>query len=110
MHSGRTRQLPAVLLGAAAVTGLWTTATWSASASPSPRPTRPIPAEKELEAAAAKAREGKVDEAFGIIKEKAAKHPEWPPARLILARLLFNANQAAPGRRAPRAGRGRSAR
>ena len=68
--------------------------------SPQPAANAAAPAEKELEAAAAKAREGKIDEALGIIKEKAAKHPEWPPPRLILARLLFNANQAAPARHA----------
>ena len=43
---------------------------------------------------------GRIDEALGIIKEKAARHPEWPPPRLILARLLFNANQAAAARQA----------
>ena len=56
--------------------------------------------EKELEPAASKIREGKFDEALGLIKEKAAKHPEWSPAQLILARLLFNANQGVAGRRA----------
>ena len=99
MHSCLSRQLPAVLLGAAAVTGLSTTATWS-QAIAQPAANAATSAEKELEAAATKVREGKIDEALGIIKEKAAKHPEWPPPRLILARLLFNANQAAPARRA----------
>ena len=41
-------------------------------------------ADKELEPAVAKAREGRVDEALGLIKEKAAKHPEWPPEQVIL--------------------------
>jgi Tfp pilus assembly protein PilF len=104
MHSCLTRQFAALLLGVAIVTGSWATATMSDAAA-QPPPAQPAAsaaalAEKELEFAAAKAREGKIEEAFGIIKEKAAKHPEWPPARLILARLLFNANQAAPGRHA----------
>ncbi len=103
MHSCLTRQLSAVLLGAAIVMGSWATATRSlAAAQPPAQPAAnaAAPAEKELELAAAKAREGKIDEAFGIIKENAAKHPEWPPVRLILARLLFSANQAAPARHA----------
>ena len=109
MHSGLTRQFSAVLLGAAAVMGLSTTATWSQAVA-QPAANAAIAAEKELEVAAAKAREGKIDEAFGIIKEKAAKHPEWPPARLILARLLFNGQSSRAGPPCARAGRGRSSR
>jgi superkiller protein 3 len=55
---------------------------------------------KELEAAVLKIREGRVDEALGLIRAQAAQHPDWAPAQLILARLLFGANQAGPGRRA----------
>jgi tetratricopeptide (TPR) repeat protein len=55
--------------------------------------------DKELEPVAQRIREGRLDEALGLIKEKAAQHPEWPPAHLILARLLFGANQPAAGRR-----------
>ena len=99
MHSGRLRQLSAVLLGAAAVTGFSTTAAWSQAVVP-PAANAAASAEKELEAATAKIREGKIDEAWGIIKEKAARHPEWPSPRLILARVLFNVNQAAAGRQA----------
>jgi Flp pilus assembly protein TadD len=103
MHSCLTRQLPAVLLGMVIVIGSWAAATRSGGAAQppaQPAANAASSAEKELEVAAARAREGKIDEAFGIIKEKAAKHPEWPPVRLILARLLFGANQAAPARRA----------
>lgn len=46
-----------------------------------------------------KVREGKVDEALGLIEEQARKHPEWPPPHLILARLLFAVDQAVPARR-----------
>jgi predicted Zn-dependent protease len=43
---------------------------------------------------------GKVEEALAAIRQGAAKHPEWPPARLILARLHFSLNQPGPGRQA----------
>ena len=100
MHSGPTRQLRAFLLGAAVVTGLWTTATWSqGAAQPSGQGGR-FRETRSSRPAATKAREGRIDEALGLIKEKAAKHPEWPPSQLILARLLFRANQVVPGRRA----------
>jgi Tfp pilus assembly protein PilF len=93
----RRRLLP-VLLGAVAVVCLWTNATWSqAGGQPVDNTASP---EKELEAAAAKVREGKTVDALNIIKEKAAKHPEWPSPRLILVRLMFNANQGAGGRQA----------
>jgi Flp pilus assembly protein TadD len=103
MHSRVSRRLPAVLLGLLIVIGSWATATSHVDAAQpagQPAPATAAGAEKELEVAAAKAREGKIDEAFSIIKEKAAKHPEWPPVRLILARLLFNANQGAQARHA----------
>ena len=35
-----------------------------------------------------------------MIREAAAKHPEWPPLKLILARMHFTANQGPQGRRA----------
>ncbi len=56
--------------------------------------------DKELEAALASIRAGKIDEAYAMIQEEAAKHPEWAPPRLILARLLFGTDHAALGRRA----------
>jgi len=99
MHSGRTRKVGAIWLGAAIVAGLWTTATRSQDAGQSAAKAADS-GDKELESAASKARAGRVDEALSLIKEKAAKHPEWPPAQLILARLLFRSNQAAPARRA----------
>jgi Tfp pilus assembly protein PilF len=103
MHSCLGRRLAPVLLGMTIIVASWAAATRSdAAAQPPAQPAANAApsADKELEVAAVKAREGKIDEAYGVIKEKAAKHPEWPPARLILARLLFNANQAAPGRHA----------
>ena len=45
-------------------------------------------------------REGRQDEALALIREQAAKHPEWPPPPLILARMLLRDGQALPGRRA----------
>jgi len=56
--------------------------------------------DKELEGAFAKIREGKIDEAFELIKQEAPNHPDWAPPRMILARLLFGADQAALARRA----------
>jgi Flp pilus assembly protein TadD len=64
-------------------------------------PARPGSAgDKDLETATARAREGKFDEALTLIKEQAAKHPDWPPAQLILARMLYALNQPAAARRA----------
>ena len=53
----------------------------------------------DLKPALLKVREGKADEALALIEEQARKHPEWPPPHLILARLLFAADQAVPARR-----------
>jgi Tfp pilus assembly protein PilF len=119
MDSRRTRQLQAAWLFTVFSAGLWTTTGRSQDAAkpaakndvagPAPKAQDDTTqaaakaadsADKELEAAAAKAREGRVDEAFGLIKEKAAKHPEWPPARLILAQLLWRANLGPQTRRA----------
>jgi len=58
------------------------------------------PPEKLLEAAIQKIREGRNDDALKLIREQAAKHADWPPAPLILGRLLLAAGQAAPARRA----------
>lgn len=54
--------------------------------------------EKELDAAVQKIREGRNDEALAMIREKAAKHADWPPAPLIMAQILFRFGQAVPGR------------
>ena len=51
-------------------------------------------------AAKAKIGEGRIDDALALISEKAAKHPEWPPPHLIMARLLFAANHTPQARRA----------
>jgi tetratricopeptide (TPR) repeat protein len=99
MYSGRTKTLRAILLIAAVSAVLWTTATWSQDAL-KPVVKEAESSDKELEPAVAKAREGRVDEALGVIKEKAAKHPEWPPDQVILARVLFSVNQVVAGRRA----------
>ncbi len=54
--------------------------------------------DKELDAAVQKIREGRNDEALALIREKAAKHPEWSPAPLILARILLRFGQTVPAR------------
>jgi tetratricopeptide (TPR) repeat protein len=54
--------------------------------------------EKELEAAIQKIREGRNDEALALIREKAAKHPDWKPAQVILAQILLRIGQVIPGR------------
>jgi Tfp pilus assembly protein PilF len=101
MHSGRTRPFLAVVMGAVAATGCWAPATSANDDVPGkPAPNQANAADQELEEITAKVRAGKIDEALGSLREKAAKHPEWSPAQLILARLLFVANQAVPGRRA----------
>src|SRR5688500_8262896 len=43
-------------------------------------------------------RDGKIDEALKQLHEAVKKHPQLPPAELMLARLHFNAGQAGPGR------------
>jgi tetratricopeptide (TPR) repeat protein len=64
-------------------------------------PGAPTPSpDKDLEAAARKVREGRHDEALGLIREQAPRHPDWPPPPLMLARLLFAAGQGVPARRA----------
>jgi Tfp pilus assembly protein PilF len=98
MHSSLSDRLAAVSRGVAVVLGLSASVLSPAAAQP---PANAPPAvEKELDGAVTKVREGKVDDALKLIKEAATKHPEWPPAHLILARLLFNANQPVPGRQA----------
>ena len=55
--------------------------------------------EKELDAALRKLSEGRPDEALALIRERAAKHPEWPPPLLILARMMLDGGMAVPARR-----------
>ena len=57
-------------------------------------------ADKDLAPAVQKLRQGRNDEALGLLREMVAKHPDWPPAPLIMARLLIVSGQAASGRRA----------
>jgi Tfp pilus assembly protein PilF len=101
MRSSPTRAFGAIVIGVGFVTGCWALATSANDDVPGqPAAKQANAADKELEEIANKVRGGRIDEALGLIKEKAAKHPEWSPAQLILARLLFGANQAVPGRRA----------
>ncbi|HZW31879.1 MAG TPA: tetratricopeptide repeat protein, partial [Isosphaeraceae bacterium] len=103
MHSRPTCQGWASRFGMAAIIGFSAAAAWEGPVTlgQAPgKPAEPIPRGKELEAAAQKVREGRNDEALGLIKAQAAQHLDWPPPQLILARLLFDANQAVPGRRA----------
>ena len=98
MQFGPIRHRWVILLATIAVY-LWTTTTWSqATLTPAGRAAES--GDKELESALTKAREGRVDEALGLIKQKAVKHPEWPPPQVILARILFSINQGAAARRA----------
>jgi Flp pilus assembly protein TadD len=101
MHRARSRRLRGILLAPVAIVGFWSFASWAAGAAKQEPAAKAASADdKELEPATAKAREGKVDEALALIKERAAKHPEWPPAHLILARMLYGVNQPVAGRRA----------
>src|SRR4051794_22614384 len=56
--------------------------------------------DKDLAPAVQKLREGRTDEALRLVREIAAQHPDWPPAPLIMARMLIVSGQAASGRRA----------
>lgn len=68
-------------------------------AAPGPAVPVPKPAEiPELERAAQGVRQGRLDEALTQLKQAVAAHPELPPPRVVLALLLFQANQAARGR------------
>jgi Tfp pilus assembly protein PilF len=84
-----------------AAAGYWTTESSAKDDVPGKAATKHADAgDQELEEIASKVRAGKVDEALRALKEKAPKHPDWSPPQLILARLLFVANQPAAGRRA----------
>ncbi len=56
--------------------------------------------DKDLAPVVQKLRQGRNDEALGLLREIAAKHPDWPPAPLIMARLLLVSGQTVSGRRA----------
>jgi Tfp pilus assembly protein PilF len=101
MHSWPTRQGWAVWVGTALIMGCATVAIGAAPLTGGQATGKAAAAaEQELDAAVRRIREGRNDEALVLIREQAAKHPEWPPAPLILARLLLGAGQAVPGRRA----------
>jgi tetratricopeptide (TPR) repeat protein len=53
---------------------------------------------REVEDAAAKFNAGDVEQALDLLEVAAIKHPELPPARVMLARLYFAKNQLARGR------------
>ncbi len=100
MHPGRARRLRGLLLTAVAIVGIWGFPSWAVDA-PAQEPARAGNAvEKDLEPAVAKAREGKGDDALALIKQQAPKHPDWPPAHVILARILYRINQPVAARRA----------
>ncbi len=63
---------------------------------PQPPAQGAVPADEAILGAV---RAGRLDEALRLIREKAGKHPEWAPPRVILARLLFAGEQAPAGRR-----------
>ena len=56
------------------------------------------PTDPAIDRAARSVREGKIDEALAMVREAAKTHPEWPSARLIVARLLFATKQTSPAR------------
>ena len=101
MHSGPTRQGWAILVSIAVMIECSVSATWAGPVTPGQAAGKTTePGGNELDAAMQKIREGRHDEALALIREQAAKHPEWPPSPLILARLLFGAGQSVPGRNA----------
>jgi Tfp pilus assembly protein PilF len=101
MRSGPTRPAWAVLVVMAVILACSAPATWAGPVTVGQPLSKPVePAGKELEPALQKIREGRHDEALGLIREQVAKHPDWPPAQLILARLLMASGQVVPGRRA----------
>ncbi len=99
MYSEPTRKGLALLVGMAVIMDCAATALWSGPVTVGQETGKAADtAEKDLEGAVQKIREGRNDEALALIREKAAKHPEWPPAPLMLAQILFRAGQAVPGR------------
>jgi tetratricopeptide (TPR) repeat protein len=99
MYSESVRKGCALLVGMAVMMDGLATALWAGPVSLAQATGKAAETgEKELDAAVQKIREGRNDEALALIREKAAKHPEWSPAPLILARILLGAGQAAPGR------------
>lgn len=52
----------------------------------------------EIKQAAERFREGKLDEAFGLLQQAVELHPKLPPARFFLAMLYLTHNRLAPGR------------
>jgi Tfp pilus assembly protein PilF len=108
MRPGRIHFRWTICCGVAVIagcSGATTSAGQVAPGQPAPQPAQPgakpaEPGAQELDAALRNIREGRTDLALSAIKQQAAKHPEWPPAQLILARLLFRADQAVAARRA----------
>jgi Tfp pilus assembly protein PilF len=99
MHPGPIRWLRTLLLGSSVITGALAATTQAQDAKrdqPAPKAADSLPA--DLVEAAGKVREGRIDDALASIKRESAKHPEWSPPRLILARLMLSAGQGAPAR------------
>ena len=53
---------------------------------------------EEVVKAEAAFRQGKPEDALKLLQEAVKKHPQLPPARLLLARMYFMAGQTGPGR------------
>lgn len=71
-----------------------------AAGQPAPAPTPAAgPADEAIRNAAREARAGRLDEALRLIREESARHPEWSPPRVILARILLSGDQAPVARR-----------
>src|SRR5207253_1170194 len=77
----------------------------SLSAMPAPIRNKPVtpqnPADvrpAEITEALTRFEAGKPDEAFKLLEEASPKHPELPPARVMLANMYFSESQPASGR------------
>jgi Flp pilus assembly protein TadD len=100
MRLRRARRIRAIFLAAVATAGCSFVMFWASGLVAQVATGKAITAaDNELEPAITKAREGKLDEALAMIKDRAAKHSEWPPAQVMLARMLFAINQPPAARR-----------
>jgi Tfp pilus assembly protein PilF len=100
MRASGVRPLGAILFCVAVAIDGATAATRAGDGAGQPPAKPALPAENDLQAAAGKIREGRFDEALGLIEGAMHGHPEWPPAQLIFARMLFTANHVVQGRHA----------
>ncbi len=101
MYAGPARAIWPIVIGLMLLQDHRADAAWASDDGPArPAAKRANAADADIEAVFAKIRAGRNDDALLLLKEKAAKHPEWPPVQLILARLLFGVKQVVPARRA----------